>query len=43
MEMAIEEMKQSKSEHTDRPDPKVGAVIIDENGYVLRTCGISSN
>jgi len=32
MELSIAEMGESKSEHTDRSDPKVGAVLVDTNG-----------
>lgn len=32
MELSITEMGESKSEHTDRADPKVGAVLVDTNG-----------
>ncbi|HIP31274.1 MAG TPA: hypothetical protein EYG92_10765 [Lutibacter sp.] len=32
MELSIAEMGESKSEHTDRADPKVGAVLVDTNG-----------
>lgn len=35
MQMAIDEMKLSKSEHGDRIDPKVGAVISDADGYLI--------
>ena len=35
MEAAIEEMRKSRSEHTDRPDPMVGAVLVDRSGKVL--------
>lgn len=32
VELSIEEMRQSKSEHTDKPDPKVGVILVDKNG-----------
>lgn len=32
MELSILEMMESKSEHADRVDPKVGAVLVDRNG-----------
>lgn len=32
MELSISEMMESKSEHVDKPDPKVGAVLVDRNG-----------
>lgn len=32
MELAIEEMYKSKSEHIDRADPKVGVVLVDREG-----------
>ena len=32
MELSIMEMLGSKAEHTDRADPKVGAVLVDKNG-----------
>lgn len=32
MELSILEMMESKSEHTDKADPKVGAVLVDRNG-----------
>lgn len=32
MQLSIEEMRKSKSEHTDRADPKVGAVLVDREG-----------
>lgn len=32
MELAIQEMGKSKSEHTDRADPIVGAVLVDKIG-----------
>jgi len=35
MAIAIEEMNKSKGEHASRPDPKVGAVIIDKEGYEM--------
>lgn len=35
MEISIKEMKKSKSEHTDKLDPKVGAVLANKNGELL--------
>lgn len=35
MQMAIDEMKLSKSEHEDRVDPKVGAIISDPDGHLI--------
>jgi len=35
MEMAVEEMKKSISDHDDKPDPKVGAVLVAPNGREL--------
>ncbi len=35
MEMAVEEMKKSISEHHDKPDPKVGAVLVSPDGREL--------
>ncbi|NVM38100.1 MAG: hypothetical protein HWN81_21080 [Candidatus Lokiarchaeota archaeon] len=35
MELAIEEMKKSKSEHGNKLDPLVGAVLVDENGKIM--------
>jgi len=32
MEIAVEEMLRSRTEHTDKTDPLVGAVIVDSNG-----------
>jgi len=32
IELSIQEMMESKSEHQDREDPKVGAVLVDKNG-----------
>ncbi|WP_157209197.1 ATP-binding protein [Mariniflexile maritimum] len=32
MELSIEEMKKSISEHKDKEDPKVGAVLVDKDG-----------
>jgi ATP-dependent DNA helicase RecG len=32
MELSILEMMESKAEHSDRADPKVGAVLVDRNG-----------
>lgn len=32
MELSILEMLESKAEHMDRADPKVGAVLVDRNG-----------
>lgn len=37
MRLAIEEMKKSKSEHKNKSDPLVGAVLVDENGEILGT------
>jgi ATP-dependent DNA helicase RecG len=39
MEIAIEEMKKSKSEHTSKSDPLVGAVLVSAEGVELgRAC-----
>jgi ATP-dependent DNA helicase RecG len=35
MARAVEIMKKSRSEHDDRPDPAVGAVIVDRDGELL--------
>lgn len=35
MEMAVTEMKKSISEHKDKPDPKVGAVLVSPDGREL--------
>lgn len=35
MNRAIDEMRKSKPEHMDKPDPKVGAVLADENGNII--------
>ena len=35
MEMAVEEMKKSISDHDDKPDPKVGAVLVSPDGREL--------
>ena len=32
MELSIEEMRKSQTEHTDRADPKVGVVLVYKNG-----------
>ncbi len=32
IELSIEEMRKSISEHSDKTDPKVGAVLVDSNG-----------
>lgn len=32
IELSIQEMMESKSEHQDREDPKVGAVLVDKDG-----------
>jgi len=32
MHLSILEMMESKSEHTDKADPRVGAVLVDRNG-----------
>ncbi len=37
MELAIQEMYKSISEHSDRNDPKVGAVLVSQNGELLGT------
>ena len=37
IELSIQEMMDSKSEHIDRADPKVGAVLVDKDGaYVAK-------
>ncbi|MBK9097537.1 MAG: hypothetical protein IPM14_05285 [bacterium] len=35
MEMAVTEMKKSISEHSDKPDPKVGAILVTPDGREL--------
>lgn len=35
MEIAVEEMLRSQSEHTNKEDPMVGVVLIDKNGREL--------
>jgi len=35
MQIAIDEMLQSRSEHTNKFDPMVGAVLIDKHGKIL--------
>ncbi len=35
MELAVDEMLLSRTEHGERPDPKVGAVLIDKDGKIL--------
>jgi ATP-dependent DNA helicase RecG len=35
MEMAVSEMKESISEHDDKPDPKVGALLVSPDGKRL--------
>jgi len=35
MDMAVKEMKKSISEHDDKPDPKVGAVLVSSDGREL--------
>lgn len=35
MEIAVEEMKLAKSEHTNKPDPMVGAVLVSKRGKIL--------
>ena len=35
MEMVVEEMEKSRSEHADKHDPLVGAVIVDSDGKFL--------
>ena len=35
MDLAISEMRKSKSEHPDRADPQVGAVLVDADGKVI--------
>src|SRR6266567_3342925 len=37
MELAMEEMRQSRSEHAHKHDPLVGAVLVGSNGQVLGT------
>ena len=38
MEAAVSEMLQSQSEHPDKPDPLVGAVLVDKCGKELVLC-----
>jgi ATP-dependent DNA helicase RecG len=35
MQLAIDEMRKSISEHTERHDPKVGAVLADPDGNII--------
>ena len=35
MNLAIEEMRKSKSEHKDKTDPKVGAVLVSKEGRLI--------
>ncbi|TVR81095.1 MAG: DeoR family transcriptional regulator [Chitinophagaceae bacterium] len=35
MQHSIEEMRRSKSEHTHKTDPKVGAVLVDKEGRLV--------
>jgi ATP-dependent DNA helicase RecG len=35
MEAAIDEMRRSRSEHAEKPDPMVGAVLVDSSGKEL--------
>lgn len=37
MQLAVEEMLKSRSEHHDRADPLVGAVLVSPEGEVLGT------
>jgi pyrimidine deaminase RibD-like protein len=37
MEMAVKEMRDSRSEHSDKHDPLVGAMLVGANGQVLGT------
>jgi ATP-dependent DNA helicase RecG len=37
MELSILEMLESKSEHTTKTDPKVGAVLVDSEGHLVET------
>jgi predicted HTH transcriptional regulator/pyrimidine deaminase RibD-like protein len=37
MEMAIEEMRKSRSEHTEKEDPLVGAVVVTASGEEYKT------
>lgn len=37
MQLSIEEMRKSKSEHTLKTDPKVGAVLVDPEGRLVET------
>jgi len=37
VELAVEEMRQSRSEHADKYDPLVGAVLVGPDGQVLGT------
>jgi ATP-dependent DNA helicase RecG len=34
IQLSILEMMESKAEHTDKADPKIGAVLVDRNGEV---------
>jgi ATP-dependent DNA helicase RecG len=35
MKLCVDEMSKSKSEHTDRTDPLVGAILVDPNGEII--------
>lgn len=35
MELAVQEMEKSRSEHTEKPDPKVGAVLATTDGILI--------
>lgn len=37
MQLAVEEMVKSRSEHHDKADPLVGAVLVSPKGDVLGT------
>lgn len=37
IELSIQEMRKSKSEHEDKTDPKVGAVLVDPEGKLVET------
>ncbi|MCC5915756.1 MAG: DeoR family transcriptional regulator [Cryomorphaceae bacterium] len=37
MQLSIEEMRKSKSEHSHKTDPKVGAVLVDPDGRLVET------
>lgn len=37
MELSILEMRESKSEHEHKTDPKVGAVLVDQEGRLVET------